>query len=222
MKEYNRNKFSAQAQNETKTRAKKLTEELALRSDGSTQRVLVIDRTEKALVDFIAFHRGGVDMHYTPYESSILLTFLRLMRHDNVVIGSVESLIKETGIGKNSLIKALKTLRARFVISKISQGVYMVNPKIATMVSAQYLPILEKAWANQNVSHIERDMRALDKEKRDVTRENARKCREAGLVNNVTVPELDDAKDENEEYWILHQKSLEEVLQGCIERGEVI
>jgi len=220
-KEYSR-KSDASPQEMQATRAKKITEESVLRSDGSKHKLLVIDSANEKSIDFIKVQRGGVDMQYTPYEALLLLTFLKTMRHDNIIISSIDDIKADTGIGRNSVMNALEGLRNKNIIRNIRQSVYMINPLVASSVSPQYLPALKKAWKSGKIQQIESDMRAIDAKKREITRQNAEKCRAAGLQKHITVPELDDARNEDEEYEILHKKSLEEIVMASISRGEVI
>jgi hypothetical protein len=64
-------------------------------------------------------------------------------------------------------------------------------------------------------------MRKIDAQKRAATAENAKTCRAAGLVKTTTIPELDDASPEDQEY-ILRREALRELFERARELGEVV
>lgn len=224
--------FGALEQPTPKVRAKKMTEEDVLRSDGTVAKHIVVDAREERDVDFIkvfsTIDEGGGTMEIMKDLSSagskIWLWVLLTMDHKNVFCASIDDIMSETRLSRGTVIKGVREIVEAGLLRKVPkmQSVYLVNPRFASRLSPRYRQALESAWNTGNIRKIESNMRAIDAKKREITRENAEKCRAAGLQKNITVPELDDARTEDEEYEILHKKSLEEIVERSVERKTVI
>jgi hypothetical protein len=230
------NSFSLEQHSTPKVRSKKITEENVLRSDGSIAKHLVVDAGEERDVSFIklfaTFDDAGGDEHgpmdamkeLSSAASKIWLSIILTMDHKNIFCASMDDIMSDTRLSRGTVVKGIREIIEKKLLRKIPkmQSVYMINPRIASRVSPKYRTALETAWETGNIRKIESDMRAIDAKKREVTRQNAEKCRMAGLRKNITIPDLDDARTEDEEYEILHRKSLEEIVEASISRGEVI
>lgn len=205
-----------------KIRSKKIAEEDVLRSDGSVARHIVVSPTEARDADFVKIYtsfsdsEGGLAVtnvcDLSPSATKILMWALMTMGHANVVIAPQEKIQTETQMSKNTVRKGLNELEKGFFIRRIpkTSGVYLVNPHVASRIKNKYAPLLEKAWKTGDVGGLDVDIRMVNAKEKEVTRENARKCAEAGLIKNKTVPDLDYAMTLEEEREILQQKKAEE------------
>ena len=210
---------------EQKVRARKMAEEKVLRSDGSVGRHIVVSDTDTKSVDFIKLHVAQevnkMLLSLSPGATKVWTWAYLKMDFKNVCIATMDEIALDVGQSKKTVEQSVAELERGGFIKRIVRSVYMVNPKLASRVSPRYVQALYNAWSSGKISVIESDMRKIDAQKRALTTENAKACRNAGLTKTVTLPELDDASPEDQEY-LLRRAALTELFERARELGEVI